>query len=177
MVGPGKWEPVLERETSLWIFSLGHCASTHPAKGREQLSVLERRGRLPSPAAAPAQTLVCCRSLAFVLFTDAFLFMLLLLGKSPSSWWEGKLCSLLLCCSFPGCLWNKSCQGAIKHRPPCVASLPPRPPPHQNACSNPLPKSHLPWGCWRLQASCPFHLSQLVEERADFCAEPTEKSL
>lgn len=144
--GPGKGE------TSPWIFRLGHCAPTHSAKAREQLSVLERRGRLPSPAAAPAQTLLCCRSLAFVLFTDAFLFMLLLLGKSPSSWWEGKLCSLLLCCSFPGCLWNKSCQGAIKHRPPCVAS------PHQNACSNPLPKSHLPWGCWRLQACCPSHL-------------------
>lgn len=111
-------------ETSPWIFRLGHCAPTHPAKGREQLSALERRGKLPSPAAAPAQTLLCCLSLAFVLFTDAFLFMLLLLGKSPSSWWEGKLCSLLLCCSFPGCLQNKSCQGAIKHRPPpCVASL------------------------------------------------------
>lgn len=107
-------------QTSPWIFRLGHCAPTHPAKGKEQLSVVETRGRLPSPAAAPAQTLLCCLSLAFVLFTDAFLFMLLLLGKSPSSWWEGKLCSLLFCCSFPVCQWNKSCQGVIKHRPPRV---------------------------------------------------------
>lgn len=160
-------------ETSPWIFRPGHCAPTCSAEGREQLSALERGGRLPSPAAAPAQALLCCLSFAFVLFTDAFLFMPLLLGKSPSSWWEGKLCSLLLCCSFPGCLWNKSCQGAIKHQPPATVCGFPR---TRMPAAIPFPNTTCP----RAAGACrPVvgHISQLVEERAEFCAEPTEKSL
>lgn len=78
--GPGKRET---KPTDIWAGTL--CAPTHPqptqtrAGGRRQLLALEKGGKkVPSPAAAPAQTLVCSLASAFVLFTDAFLFMLLL---------------------------------------------------------------------------------------------------
>jgi len=77
--GPG------EGEASLRIFGLGHCVLP-PADGQPRA---ERRGGSGSRCLkegedfqalqfAPAQTLPCSLSSAFVLFTDAFLFTLLL---------------------------------------------------------------------------------------------------
>lgn len=173
MVGPGKGDPVLERDRQ----ALGSSGwdtvppPTQPRGGSSSQLLKQGEGFQARQLLLPRHCSAACPLPLFYLQMPFYLWCYCwenppLAGGRGSS---AASCSAAVSRSASGTKAVKVSLNTGHH----VCGFPA----HQNACGNPLPKSHLPWGCWRLQACCRSHLSQLVEERAEFCAEPTEKSL